>query len=155
LWEANRSAIGGKHLGPQLRHSTNGTLRQTKNLFDITYLISYSLFIQSFPYELEYFVSDSGKAPFKQWLDDLRDISARARIRVRLDRLRLGNIGDSRSVGDGIFELRVYYGPGYRIYFGHEGKRIILLLLGGDKTTQERDVVQAKKFLDDYKRRRA
>jgi putative addiction module killer protein len=69
--------------------------------------------------------------------------------------VRLGNIGDSPSVGDGVFELRVDYGPGYRIYFGHEGKRIILLLLGGDKTTQERDIVQAKKFLNDYKRRRA
>jgi putative addiction module killer protein len=111
--------------------------------------------MQSFPYELEYFVSESGRIPFKQWLDDLRDVSARAKIRVRLDRVRLGNIGDSRSVGDGVSELRVDHGPGYRIYFGQEGKRIILLLLGGDKTTQERDIVQAKKFLTDYKRRRA
>jgi putative addiction module killer protein len=111
--------------------------------------------MQSFPYELEFFVTDSGRVPFKQWLDDLRDVSARAKVRVRLDRVRLGNIGDSCSVGDGVFELRVDYGPGYRIYFGQEGKRMILLLLGGDKTTQERDIIQAKKFLSDYKRRRA
>jgi putative addiction module killer protein len=111
--------------------------------------------MQSFPYELEYFVIEGGRIPFKQWLDGLRDVSARAKIRVRLDRLRLGNIGDSRSVGGGVFELKVDYGPGYRIYFGQEGKRVILLLLGGDKTSQERDIAQAKKFLNDYKRRRA
>ena len=107
----------------------------------------------SFPYELEFFVTESGKIPFKQWLDDLRDVSARAKIRVRLDRVRLGNMGDSRSVGGGVFELRVDYGPGYRIYFAKQGKRIILLLLGGDKTTQDGDIVQAKNFLNDHKRR--
>jgi putative addiction module killer protein len=107
----------------------------------------------SFPCELEFFVTDSGKIPFKQWLDDLKDVSARAKIRVRLDRVRLGNLGDSRSVGGGVFELRIDYGPGYRVYFAKEGNRIILLLLGGDKATQERDIIQAKKFLNDYKRR--
>jgi putative addiction module killer protein len=112
------------------------------------------MYMQSFPYQLEYFITDNGGVPFKEWLDDLKDVSARAKIRVRLDRVRLGNLGDSRSVGDGVFELRIDYGPGYRIYFSQEGKRIILLLLGGDKTTQERDIIQAKKFLNDYKRRR-
>ncbi|MCX5807971.1 MAG: type II toxin-antitoxin system RelE/ParE family toxin [Proteobacteria bacterium] len=110
--------------------------------------------MQAFPFELEYYVTDNGRKPFKEWLDNLKDLSARAKIRVRLDRIRLGNTGDSRSVGRGVYELKVDYGPGYRIYYAYEGKLIVLLLLGGDKSTQEEDIIQAKKFLNEYKRRR-
>jgi putative addiction module killer protein len=110
--------------------------------------------MRTYPFELEYYVTDDGKIPFKEWLDDLKDIPGRAKIRIRLDRVRLGNLGDSRSVGEGVCELKVDYGPGYRIYFAREGKRIILLLLGGDKSTQSKDVERAKLFLKDWKGRK-
>jgi putative addiction module killer protein len=110
--------------------------------------------MRTYPFELEYYVTEAGKVPFKEWLNGLKDISARARIRIRLDRVRLGNLGDSRSVGEGVCELKVDYGPGYRIYFAHEGKRIILLLMGGDKSTQAKDVDRAKLFLKDWKGRK-
>ena len=109
--------------------------------------------MQSFPFELEYYITIKGKKPFKDWLAGLKDVSARAKIRVRLDRVRLGNMGDARSVGDGVSELKVDYGPGYRIYFSREGDRIVLLLLGGVKASQEKDIIKAKEFYRDHKRR--
>jgi putative addiction module killer protein len=67
--------------------------------------------MRTHPFELEYYVTDSGKIPFKEWLDGLRDVVARAKIRIRLDRTRLGNLGDSRSVGGGVYELKVDMAP--------------------------------------------
>ena len=110
--------------------------------------------MQAFPYELEYYVTENGTKPFKEWLDAMKDVNARARVRIRLDHIRLGNLGDNRSVGGGVQELRINYGPGYRVYFAHEGNRIILLLLGGDKKTQRKDIMKAKSFLSDHKTRR-
>lgn len=110
--------------------------------------------MKAFPFELRYYVSAEGKIPFKTWLEGLRDVSARAHIRVRLDRVRLGNLGNSRTVGGGVRELKVDYGPGYRIYFAQEGTHIILLLLGGDKSKQEKDIETAKKYWNDHKRRK-
>lgn len=110
--------------------------------------------MRTYPFDLEYYVTDDGRAPFKEWLDDLKDITARAKIRIRLDRTRLGNFGDSRSVRGGVYELKVGYGPGYRIYFAHEGERVVLLLIGGDKSTQAKDIARAKSFLEDWKRRK-
>jgi putative addiction module killer protein len=110
--------------------------------------------MQAFPYEVDYYVTKEGKKPFKEWLESLRDIKARAKIRVRLDRARLGNLGDNRSVGEGVRELRVDYGPGYRIYFAIEGNRLILLLLGDEKSEQDRDIVRAKDYWRDHKRRK-
>ncbi len=109
--------------------------------------------MQTFPLELEYFVTEAGKKPFKEWLEGLRDVSGRAKIRVQLDRARLGNLGDNRSVGEGVRELRIDYGPGYRVYFAIEGNWLILLLLGGDKSSQERDIAKAKEFWRDHQRR--
>jgi putative addiction module killer protein len=109
--------------------------------------------LQTFPFELEYYVVKTGKKPFKEWLEGLKDVSGRAKIRVRLDRARLGNLGDNRSVGEGVRELRIDYGPGYRVYFAIEGNRLILLLLGGDKSSQERDIAKAKEFWRDHQRR--
>ena len=77
----------------------------------------------------------------------------RARVRVRLDRARLGNLGDNRSVGEGVHEFRIAHGPGYRVYFGLEGNRLILLLLGGDKSTQQKDIARAKEYWRDHQRR--
>jgi len=109
--------------------------------------------MQTFPYELDYYVTSAGKKPFKEWLEGLRDVSGRAKIRVRLDRARLGNLGDNRSVGEGVHELRVDYGPGYRVYYALEGSRLILLILGGDKSSQERDIARAKEYWRDQQRR--
>ena len=109
--------------------------------------------MQTFPYEIDYYSTESGGKPFKEWLEDLRDVQGRARIRVRLDRARLGNLGDNRSVGEGVHEFRIAHGPGYRVYFGLEGNRLILLLLGGDKSTQQKDIARAKEYWRDYQRR--
>jgi putative addiction module killer protein len=77
---------------------------------------------------------------FSKWLDGLRDILARARIQARLERLFLGNMGDVKPVGEGVVELRIDYGPGYRVYFKKSGKTIIILLAGGDKSSQRQDI---------------
>jgi len=77
---------------------------------------------------------------FAVWFRDLRDRRARARIQVRIDRLALGNPGDVRPVGEGVSELRIDYGPGYRVYFVRHGEAVIVLLAGGDKRTQAQDI---------------
>jgi putative addiction module killer protein len=82
---------------------------------------------------------------FRKWLDSLRDRKARARIQARIDRLTLGNFGDARSVGEGVGELRIDYGPGYRIYFLRRGNTAVILLCGGDKHTQAADIAWARK----------
>ena len=77
---------------------------------------------------------------YAKWFARLRDPQAKARINIRIRRLSLGNPGDVKPVGEGVFELRLDYGPGYRIYFAQRGERLILLLAGGDKSTQSRDI---------------
>lgn len=101
---------------------------------------------------LEYLTTD-GRNPFREWLEALKDREARARVRVRINRIRLGNFGDSKSVGGGISELRIPYGPGYRVYYGRQGDAIVLLLCGGDKRTQSRDIDLAQDRWQDYLRR--
>lgn len=80
---------------------------------------------------------------FAQWLDSLNDIRGRARIQVRIERLAAGNPGDVEPVGDGVSELRINYGPGYRVYFKKRGQELIILLAGGDKSTQAKDIKTA------------
>lgn len=77
---------------------------------------------------------------FARWLDGLRDVRARARVQVRIERLAAGNPGDIRPVGGGVSELRIDYGPGYRVYFKYVGREIVILLAGGDKSTQSADI---------------
>lgn len=101
---------------------------------------------------LEY-VTPEGNNPFHDWLLRLRDIQARARVRVRVNRIRLGNFGDAKPVGGGVSELRVSYGPGYRVYFGSLDGAVVLLLCGGDKSTQTQDIRMARKYWTDYQRR--
>lgn len=84
---------------------------------------------------------------YRKWFDKLKDKNARARIDIRLRRLSLGNPGDVKSVGDGVLELRIDYGPGYRVYFTQKGDRLIILLAGGDKTTQAEDILKAKMLI--------
>jgi putative addiction module killer protein len=92
-----------------------------------------------------------GKSPFLEWLLDLRDIKARAMIRARINRLELGNFGDCKSVGGGVLELRIAFGPGYRVYLGRDGSTIVVLLCGGDKGSQSKDVSKAKTLWKEYK----
>ncbi len=101
---------------------------------------------------LEYLTED-GRNPFRDWLEALKDTEARARIRVRINRIRLGNFGDSKSVGSGVNELRIPHGPGYRVYFGRHGGQVVILLCGGDKRTQARDIEMAHVAWADYMRR--
>lgn len=77
---------------------------------------------------------------YAQWIDTLRDLQARARVQVRLERLAAGNSGDVRAVGEGVSELRIDYGPGYRVYFTKRGSEVVILLAGGDKSTQTADI---------------
>jgi putative addiction module killer protein len=80
---------------------------------------------------------------FAHWLDELRDIQARARVQSRIERLAAGNSGDVEPVGEGVSELRINYGPGYRVYFKQRGRELIILLAGGDKRTQAKDITTA------------
>ena len=105
------------------------------------------------PQTLQEYMTPSGEIPFRAWLHGLRDINARAKIRVRLNRLRLGNFGDAKSVGSGVSELRIPFGPGYRIYYARAQNTVVLLLCGGDKGSQKGDVEQAKAYWQDYQRR--
>ena len=91
------------------------------------------------------------RVPFEAWLRELRDARAVARILARLARVRSGNLGDCKSVGKGVSELRVDYGPGYRVYLGLQGQTLVILLCGGDKRTQERDIQVAQKYWQEFK----
>ena len=102
------------------------------------------------PRELLIYETEDGRCPFEEWLGNLRDVAGRVIIRKRLNRVRLGNMGDAKSFGDGVFELRIDYGPGYRIYFGEEGSTIVVLLIGGVKRSQSRDIQKAKMYWSDY-----
>lgn len=83
---------------------------------------------------------------FSRWLRGLRDSGAKARIQVRIARLIIGNPGDVKPVGGGVFELRIDYGPGYRVYFAYRAEQVVLLLCGGDKSTQHRDIERAHRL---------
>jgi len=106
------------------------------------------------PRELEEYLMANGESPFATWLRSLKDKRARARIRLRLDRLSLGNLGDCDAVGGGVLELRLHFGPGYRIYVAEDGPTIVLLLCGGIKRSQRLDIKAAQEYWRDYKRRK-
>ena len=103
------------------------------------------------PQRVEIYETADGKCPFKTWLRNLRDQRARQVVRARIARVRLGNFGDSSSVGEGVSELRMHYGPGYRVYVGRDGDELVILLAGGDKGTQDRDILNAKTYWKDYR----
>lgn len=93
-----------------------------------------------------------GVAPFDRWMAKLKDERTKARILVQMDRLRLGLPGDWKPVGEGVSELRIFEGKGYRVYFAREGKSIVILLCGGDKSSQDRDIESAKLYWREYRR---
>ena len=92
------------------------------------------------------YINETGVEPFTLWLAGLRDKTAAAKILIRIGRVRAGNFGDEASVGEGVFELRVHVGAGYRVYFGRHGDVMVILLGGGDKSTQQSDIRRAKEL---------
>ena len=105
------------------------------------------------PVQIHYYQTSSGVQPFVRWLKNLEERRARAKIRARLVRLAGGNPGDMHPVGGGVLELRVDWGPGYRVYYSRLGELVVLLLCAGDKRTQQRDIERAKAYFKDYKAR--
>lgn len=99
------------------------------------------------------YVLPDGTEPIVEWIEALKDIKSRARIRARINRIRTGNPGKFNVVAPGIMEMKIDLGPGYRVYYARVGNKIILLLCGGDKQTQRSDIKKAADFLSDYKRR--
>lgn len=103
-------------------------------------------------WEIREYLRPNGRCPFRNWLSSLKDVKARAKIRIRINRIRLGNFGDCKSVGSGVSEIRIDYGPGYRIYFGRVGEKIVLLLCAGTKRNQGKEIKLAKEYWYDYKK---
>jgi putative addiction module killer protein len=95
------------------------------------------------------YVEDSGRIPFRDWLTAL-DKATRARVQARILRFETGNLGDHKDVGAGVLEARLDFGPGYRVYFGRKGRELVLLLLGGDKGSQKKDIKHAQEFWSRY-----
>ena len=104
--------------------------------------------------EIRHYVNPVGKDVFDDWLTELADARAQAKIATRIDRLAAGNFGDCKSLRQGLYELRVDWGPGYRVYYAMIGKACVLLLCGGDKRKQAADIERALEYLRDYKERR-
>lgn len=125
--------------------SVNSTLLD--RLYPIGY--TYSMKINTTK-ELEYYVTESGEMPFITWLESLKDSKVRFRVKERLDRVALGNLGDHKRVAEGVSELRLHFGSGHRIYYGEIGNKVILLLSGGDKSGQSRDIKKATAYWKDY-----
>lgn len=103
--------------------------------------------------EIRHYVTAEGVDRFNEWLENLVDRQARARVEARVDRLERGLWGDVEPCGDGVWEMRIDWGPGYRVYYARSGAQIILLLLGGDKRKQQADIKQAKDYWRDYQKR--
>jgi len=102
------------------------------------------------PKQVVVYAKENGEEPFTEWLYSLRDVMARKRILVRVSRLQQGNYGDCEPVGEGVRELRMFFGSGYRVYFGEQDDAIVVLLCGGDKGSQRKDIEQAKVFWEEY-----
>ncbi len=103
--------------------------------------------------QLLYYIEVAGRSPFAAWFDGLTHEAA-AKIAVALKRMEQGNLSGAKSVGEGVLEYRINFGPGYRVYFGYDGKTIVILLAGGTKQRQQRDIEAAKSRWADYKKRK-
>lgn len=104
-------------------------------------------------YIIKHYLDSLGNDPFEDWLESLKDQQAQARIAARLVRLKNGNFGDCKPISAGIWELRVDWGPGYRVYYAIENKRVVILCEGGDKRTQRSDIKRAIARLKDWQER--
>jgi len=103
--------------------------------------------------EIRHYVSRAGKDIFDEWLTELADVRAQAKVATRINRLAAGNFGDCKALRQGLYELRIDWGPGYRVYFTMNGRACVLLLCGGDKRKQSSDIERALECLKDYKER--
>ncbi|MGO8919296.1 MAG: type II toxin-antitoxin system RelE/ParE family toxin [Stellaceae bacterium] len=102
---------------------------------------------------MRYYITGDGRSPFEEWFSGL-DAAAGAKVSVALVRLGQGNLSNAKGVGEGVLEYRIDWGPGYRVYFGRDGEVLVILLTGGTKQRQQRDIERAKVLWADYKRRR-
>jgi putative addiction module killer protein len=103
--------------------------------------------------ELLHYREENGRHPFREWIASLRDSLAKVRINARLRQMESGNMGDSKPVGEGVTELRIDVGAGYRVYCGRYGQHWVILFCGGDKSSQTKDIARAKALWDQWKRR--
>ena len=106
--------------------------------------------INNGPKVIKIYTTAEGKQPYSDWIKNLRDTAAVARIRTRFDRIEEGHLGHYKFLGTGLFEFKFSFGPGYRVYFAVDGDKIILLISGGDKGSQKRDVEKAREYWTDY-----
>ena len=109
--------------------------------------------LEATPRSIEIYQKEDGVSPYIEWLESLRDSRTVYRINQRVRRVGLGNFGDYKFVGDEIYELRLFFGKGYRVYFAEQGSSLVVLLMGGDKSSQKRDIDMAKAYWLDYKER--
>jgi putative addiction module killer protein len=116
-------------------------------------LAEYSLLSET-PLELRHYLTSAGRDPFQEWLDALRDTVGRSVVLRRLDRLSGGNLGDCRPCREGVWELRIDFGPGYRVYYAIDSTTTVLLLFGGSKCGQAADIETAVRYWRNYRRRR-
>ena len=100
--------------------------------------------------DIRKFQLDNGEIPYDSWFEKIRDLRAKARILIRLKRVEQGNFGDSKSLGDGVNEMRIPEGQGYRVYYGQAGNEVVILLCDGNKSSQQKDNTLAKKYWRDY-----
>ena len=103
--------------------------------------------------EIVYYRDEDGRSPFIEWITALRDKRAKSRIATRLRQIESENFGDTKSVGEGVTELRIHVGAGYRVYCGRHGQHWVVLLCGGDKDSQSKDIARAKTLWEEWKRR--
>ena len=100
-----------------------------------------------------HYLTASGACPYREWFDSVTDGTTRAAALARINRVRAGTLGDWKILGEGVFELRIDHGPGYRIYFGRDGSSVVILLTAGEKKSQKRDIKNAKEYWQDYEKR--
>jgi putative addiction module killer protein len=109
--------------------------------------------LPAFVLEIRYYVTADGRQPFAEWFADLEAV-ARAKVTRTLARLEQGNVSNVKPVGEGVLEVRIDFGPGYRVYFGRDGETLVILLTGGSKKRQQRDINEAHVYWQDYKQRK-
>jgi putative addiction module killer protein len=110
--------------------------------------------MEAVPKRLVNYRTPSGREPFSEWIDSLKDVSIKARMGRRLNRVARGNLGKHRPVGQGVLELKEDFGPGYRLYLGLDGAVLVILLCGGDKGSQAKDILRAQAYWGDHKFRK-